>query len=528
MIKITDFGGIIPRTASRNLAPNMAEVAENVNLEHGTLKPFKSPRKISEEGGQAVFVHNCCVTTADCTASFAPTGIACDEVIVATGIAQTPVYSRPTCPFEWKPLSFACELAKPTVLFSGELAQDLRRERRSYVYTLVNEMGWESQPSYPSDDITVNTLAEVVVTGLPTQGGEKVRIYRTQNMLDFGTEQSETVQAEYLLVDEIPIGQATYIDRVQYLGEQCKSMEYAPAPDNLRCVQSWREGYVAGLSGNVFMMSHRGLPHAWNNTNNVTFYDNAKALICTNNLAYVLTDGKPVVLNIAGDCADKQPPVSVTEIGEPLPIVSRRSAVEYIGGVVYASHNGLVYLNGNTASIITQNHYTPEQWQALHPHTMRSAVHDGYYYGTTDNTTIRFRLPDSVHAKDSKTLLTTLSIQPNGWFRGADNQLYFATDNGVYSWAQGEELLPMHWRGNVNNLPTMVHFAGYKVIALDYGNEIRHSVDKREIQHYTHRHNNPIRLPAGQRGLDWQVDIQGTAEVVEYHIATSIRELSNK
>ncbi|MBE2895534.1 hypothetical protein HPC38_01405 [Pasteurellaceae bacterium HPA106] len=528
MIKITDFGGIVPKIASRNLSPDMAAIAENVNLDHGTLKPFRTAKKISDEGGQKLFVHNCCVTTADCDASFAETGVACDHIIVSTGITDYPSYSQPTCPFEWKKLSFECDLPKPTALFSGELAQDLRRERRSYVYTLVNEMGWESQPSYPSDDITVNTNSEVVLTGLPTQGAEKVRIYRTQNVLDFGTEQQEVVEAAYLLVDEINIGQPTYIDNVQYLGRECMTMEYSPAPDDLRQVQSWRDGYLAGLSGNLFMMSERSQPHAWNYKNNVTFYDNAKALICTNKIAYVLTDGRPVLISINDDCEENKPPLSVTEIGEVLPIVSTRSAAEFVGGVVYASQNGLVFINGNTASIITQNHYTPEQWQKLHPHTMRGAVHNGYYYGTTDKVTIRFRLPDTVYARDNKTLLTTLSIKPNSWFRSNDNNLYYSTDDGVYWWDQGEDLMDMHWRGNLNTLPSIIHFGAYKVIANDHGNIIKHFTDKREIQSYEHHHNNPVRLPVGQRGLDWQVDIKGKAEVFEYHIAPSIRELSNK
>ncbi len=58
------------------------------------------------------------------------------------------------------------------------------------------------------------------------------------------------------------------------------------------------------------------------------------------------------------------------------------------------------------------------------------------------------------------------------------------------------------------------------------GNIIAHIVDTRVIQEYQHKHNNPVILPMGYRGLGWQIDIKGTAEVFEYSLAESVRDLA--
>ncbi len=322
------------------------------------------------------------------------------------------------------------------------------------------------------------------------------------------------------------------IDNGKVVGSACVSYDYEAPPNDLREIQSWRDGRLAGLSGNIFMMTERNLPYAWNSKFNVTFYDTAIALICTNKTGYVLTDGKPVILTLKGDYNPKDTPIDVVEVAETLPILSRRSACEYLGGVVYASNDGLVLLHQGNARVITSEYYTPEQWRKLHPHTMKGIVYQGHYYGTTDKGTIRFRLSDSIYATEQKNGLTTISLQPTTWFKSDADRLYMILDDeqykGVYEWNEGKGKLPMRWRGNLNTFAGITRLSAYKVIADESGNEITHFVDSREIQKYTHKQNKPTRLPVGRHGIDWQVEITGKAEVFEYHIAPSIRELATQ
>ncbi len=532
MIKITDFNGMIPKVASRNKDMSIAEVAENVDLSQGTLKPFRQPLHIADidesSSNNSLFMTDCCVVTGDCHTRLATFGVLCDEIVVATDLLDYPVYSKTNvCPFEWQPLAFECDLSAPMVS-TGSVNTDFTMESRSYIYTLVNDMGWESQPSYPSQPIRCNTKAMVNVSGLPS--GQRVRVYRSAVDLDFGVEQPEETFGDYLLVGETTNG--NFVDNGRVGGRACVTYDYKAPPNNLREIQSWREGRLAGLSNNVFMMTERNLPYAWNDKYNVTFYDKAIALICTNNLGYVLTDGKPVVLELRGECEKGSPPVVVTEIVETLPIISKQSACEYMGGVVYASHDGLVLLSRNTATIITQNHYSIEQWRKLEPHTMKGIVYQGYYYGTTNTGTIRFRLTDGVYAGEDKKGLTTLSLKPKAWFKSDTDRLYMVLDDenykGVYQWNEGKGELPMKWISNNTTLAGVTRLSAYKLVTDESGNEITHCINRREIQRYTHKLNKPTRLPIGYHGIDWQIKITGTAEVFEYHIAPSIRELAQQ
>lgn len=512
----------------------MAEIAQNINLEHGSLKPIREPKKISDSVGATIFIEDCCYITGECYTNFVQFGFGCDEIIVATGLYDEPVYSKVSdCPPAWKPLGYPCNLPKPKARQTTKIEDDFSLEHRSYYYTLVNEMGWESQPSYPSDYIQANTGKPVQITGMapPTDDYVQIKIYRSASQLDFGVEQKEVVAATYLHVGTINKGETTFIDDVLVAGDANVTEEYGEPPRNLYSLDSWREGRLVGLSGNTVVMSERSRPYAWNSKYTV-YIDKAtpKRLIATERKAYVLTDGKPVVIELKGDCDDKQVPLEIYDTLEPMPIISQRSAVAYGGGVVYASNAGLVLLNDLTPQVITQDYYSHEQWQSIHPHTMIGEIHEGYYYGVTDTTTIRYRLPDNIYSKDAAILLTTLSLKPVAMHVSNQGRFYMAFNDddrrGIYEWAAGNEYLTMHWRSKVNTSKEITKFSGYKVVAEGSGNIIAHIVDTRIIQEHKHSHNNPVRLPIGYRGLDWQVDIKGTVEVLEYSLGEGIRDLA--
>lgn len=533
-IIITNFAGISPKIYGRNAKDNMAEIAENVNLEHGSLKPIREPLKVSDVTGYSLYAENCCYIAGSCDTNFTQFGFGCDEIVVATGLYDEPVYSRAAdCPPKWKPLAFPCDLPKPKAKQTTNVTDDFSLEHRSYYYTLVNKLGWESQPSYPSDYIKANTGEPVQITGItpPTDEYESIRIYRTSNQLDYGVEQKEIVASTFLHVGTIKKGETSFIDDTLVAGDSNTTEDFAPPPEGLYSVDSWREGRLVGLSGNTVVMSERNKPYAWNRNYTVALDQvQAKRLVATNGRAYVLTDGKPFVLTLNGDCDDKQIPLAIHDTLESLPIVSQRSAVAYGGGVVYASSNGLVLLSDVTPQILTQDYYSDEQWQSLHPHTMVGAIHEGYYYGVTDKTTIRYRLPDTIYSREAATLLTTLTLKPTAMHVSNQGRFYMAFNDdervGTYEWLQGEGVLPMHWRSKIHAAKGITKFSGYKVVSSGSGNTISHIVDTRVIQEYVQKHNNPVRLPVGYRGLNWQVDIKGTAEVVEYSLAEGIRDLS--
>jgi hypothetical protein len=199
-----------------------------------------------------------------------------------------------------------------------------------------------------------------------------------------------------------------------------------------------------------------------------------------------------------------------------------------MGAAIYAGENGLVMVDGNgEVTLLTKDLYTIEQWQSLDPHTMVGIVHEGYYYGSTETTTIRLRLPDNIHLTPNNAPLTTLSLRINAFWKSKSGRLYFTTDEGTFWWGQGDDELTMTWRSRPWILPELTRLSAYKVVADESGNEISHWAGSHHLQTDTHESNQPRRLKAGFRSLEWQMQIEGTAEVVEYDVKQSITDLGS-
>ena len=138
---LTRFGGLLPRQTDLNKDVAFADIAQDVDLARGTLRPWHKPEKISETTGGAIHVDGCCVIAGGCPARFAETGTGCGRVVVATGISHAPGFTS-TCPPQWEPLGFPCRMAAPTVSVAPvKRREDFSLEQRSYYYTVVNRLG---------------------------------------------------------------------------------------------------------------------------------------------------------------------------------------------------------------------------------------------------------------------------------------------------------------------------------------------------------------------------------------------------
>lgn len=525
-IRQTTFNGIAPKQTHLNLDTPYSEVAQDVNLERSTLKSWKTPAKISSAIGDSLYVEDCCVIVGDCDTRFAKTGVGCESILVVTGLHGEPGYTTNICNPEWEPLGFPCDMQAPAISVNGGDDLNFSLELRTYVYTVTNRMGWESAPSLPSMTARVNVMDPVTVGGFTVpRNAVTIRIYRAQSPLDFGSNKEEIDDdAVFLFVGEIPASSASFVDDVRVAGEALVTMYYDPPPDDLREITSWREGRLAGLSGDTFLMTERSLPHAWNRKFAVGFYDKPIALRASERMAYVLTDGRPVVLGIRGDCSDDQAPIEVSEVTDSLPIISRRSAAIHGDSVIYASTYGLVMMRGAEATIVTKDYYTAEQWSQLLPHTMVGEVCDGVYYGATDNATIRFELPSNIYAVQPERALTTLSVRPSAMYTAENSRLYMVLRDGVYEWNAGDEQLPFHWRGKIHDMPGRVRMSAFRIRATQTM-EVAHHTNTSEIQRIMVGGNSE-RLPTGFTGEEWQLEIKGKGEVYEYTIATSLREIA--
>lgn len=205
------------------------------------------------------------------------------------------------------------------------------------------------------------------------------------------------------------------------------------------------------------------------------------------------------------------------------------------GACFYATKDGLVMLAGNQSKIVTTHLYSQDQWQALAPWTMIGVVHDGYYFGFTETHSIRFKIPDSIHEEVQIETLTTLTLKPKAVYRSDQDDLFFATEDGIYQWNVGDSWKRFKWQGRLNALSGYTVMTAYKVVQDFAENRVKHTAYKRHRNELVQEpviladkivnDSRPHRLKAGYATLFIDVEISGTGEVWEYHLASSVAEL---
>ncbi|MDH2997169.1 hypothetical protein A1D22_05720 [Pasteurellaceae bacterium LFhippo2] len=540
-LKLTTFGGIAPKSQAQNLHQAMAQVAHDVDLSRGTLRPWRTDKKVSDKTGNSIFVDKCCYLTSDnCKASYSRIDTDCC-FIVASGVKDYPVIQHKdnACNERWNRLGFPIELDAPNAQFLGTLSQDFNQELRQYIYTLVDEFGFESAPSLPSEPIYAHNDQQVILSGLPTNfptyNIAKIRLYCAVTQLDYGDPKAE-YDAHFLLVDELDFGTANYIHQPHTVyGEECLTEEYEPPHECMTDLQYCGNGQLGGLVGTELWLSEPLKPHAFPEAYRYGHF-NGKPIrfLCGERAGYILTDEYPAVIEMESPC-QSQGCRSISICEEPHPIISYQSACLYNGACFFATKDGLVMLMGSQSKIVTTHLYTKDQWQAIAPWTMIGVVHDGYYFGFTETHSIRFKIPDNIHEEVQIETLTTLSIRPIAVYRSDQDELFFATADGIFQWNAGGDWKTFRWVGKLNTTPGYTAFTAYKLVHDYIPAQVKHIAYKRHRSEMVPEpivlgnkaiiDSRPHRLKGGYSTLQFDVEITGQGEVLEYHVATSVAEL---
>jgi hypothetical protein len=122
-----------------------------------------------------------------------------------------------------------------------------------YVYTYVNDWGWESAPGPVSVEVVRPTDATVSLSGFAAvpagnYGINRIRIYRTQTGTSGGT--------EFFFLREIALGTASTSDDNRDLGEVLPTATWAMPPADLHNLTPLWNGMLAGISGNAVRALH--------------------------------------------------------------------------------------------------------------------------------------------------------------------------------------------------------------------------------------------------------------------------------
>lgn len=244
-----------------------------------------------------------------------------------------------------------------------------------YVYTYVNDWGWESAPSPVSTQIDRESDATVSLSGFSTPPAgnyqiNKIRVYRTQTGSSGAT--------EFFFLREIAIGTSTTTDDNRTLGEVLETTTWLPPPADLSFLTPMWNGMLAGISGNAVRFCEAYVGYAWPVAYDVLPPDSKPVALGTfgQNLL-VLTTGNPLLVVGTGPDALDQVPVEFAQA-----CLAPESVVSMGNGVAWASSDGLCWYGTNGPEIITAKAIGRDEWQAMRPETIIGRNYEGLYVGS--------------------------------------------------------------------------------------------------------------------------------------------------
>jgi hypothetical protein len=389
-------------------------------------------------------------------------------------------------------------------------------ETRFYLHTFVSATGEEGPPSGASPEYTISIPGSSVTLSIPAPQSNNNNIVRRRI---YRSATSDSTSGWYK-VAELDPGVSTFTDTLTdaQLGAELATEGYLPPPETMTGLCLMANGIAAGFTGNTVLFSEAYLPYAWPEANQLTTEDDVVAICPVATSLVIGTKGYPYIMTGVAPSS-----ITAQKLNVQQACISKRSMVSVDGIVMYASPDGIVAVSvSDGVTVATEQILTRQQWQAMHPATLRAWAYEGKYIGITDSVAFVYdpRAADIVY----------LSNRWDCAFNDMQSDsLYLAKGTQLYSWKGAPSLTySMLWRSK-----TFVHSSGIAYTAcrirgsdLDKA-ALRILVDGREILSVTTGllPDAIIRLPAC-RGYRWQIEVAGTTRIDRITLATSVQELA--
>jgi hypothetical protein len=549
-LKLEEFSGVVPKLGPTSLDATQAQIARNVKLQSGELRSWGTPTLAftpATNNTKTIFKFEGAAGTTPIWLEWT------DDVDIVLGpVADTGEYrlyfsstsfsprktnwlmannsgvGTPPFPSAWFELGVPTPTSAPIALAAGTGTAPI--ETRAYVYTHVTEFGLVAEESAPSPAVIVNANYSgdaVTISGFatPPTGNYNFkyrRIYRTV---------SGNASSGYQLVAEIPIANSSYVDTKAAinLGKVLDTFYYTPPPSGLHGLVTLPNGIVAGFTGNEIWFCEPYMPHAWPQKYMLTTDYPIVGLGVFGNSLFVGTTKNPYIVSGSD-------PNSMSQNKLPMlqPCVSKRSITSDQFGVLYASANGIVAINLGYQDVVTTQFYSRDEWQALNPSSMIGILYNNMYFGFYNVGGVYDAL---VLTRNDKPPLANFDFPARAVFIEATTgalSAVSAVDNKVYTIdADKSQSVLYKWRSKKFIMPAALNFAAMQVFA-DYtymaavgGRYINIKVyaDDALVFNSNILNQNIVRMAAGFRANNWEVEITGNVPVRGVTLATSVAEL---
>lgn len=545
-IRIQNMGGIAPRISPRLLPLSAAQTSENTKLWSGEITPFRDGLPLIDPMPATPVVTIFHIEGAwlawqkdvDVVIGFTPDDVLGRLYYTGDGvpkvIQQVIAASEAPTPSSAYPLGVQPPTTKPTVSTTPPGSPS---EFRTYIFTWVTAFGEESVPSPPSDLLNVQDGVAVTINfsaSLPPPNVVNVRIYRSDG-------------GPYIFVHEVPQFTGSYIDTITdedlQVNEQLPSQNwYPPDPKMIGLVGS-PNGFLAGFWDNKVGFSEAYQPHAWPPEYVKIFDYPVVALGIFGATIVVFTKGPTYLIN-GMDPRN----LSSDKVPDSYPCISKRSVSTGDRGVYYACESGLGFVGSGGVEIVTKELMDEDDWQLWNPETMHGTVFDGYYFGffrgnrqTSDPNPngggFILDINDRASGSYDGALLTTIGFFPTAVFAAPDVRLHFVvpvlTANTLYEWDRGPSFLTYTWRSKQFVFPYEISFGAAKVVVkCDEGRTVQFRLLSGDCSVVLFEKavmsSTPFRLPMLAKRTDWTVEMVGSGDVQEVHVATSMKALTEE
>lgn len=463
-IQLGPFGGELPKPDSALQKPSIASKAIDCYIDTGALRPVRTDRKVSDETGDYIYTGSCCVKTLKGCKDIAVTDVGCDRVFVGAG--QYPTYASHDryCKGILTRLDWQCSAPAPTVLYTNSLVQAVDQYTladgsvitkglatvRSYFWTFRNYYGDESPPCEVSRVVIKDFNSVAILSGFappdPANHATERVIYAMVAGVEDGSGAVGAGEDQYFRIATIPLTQDTFvhIPSTMQLQDAFVNEGQSPVSQSAHSLQWLQDDRLAYLSNDRLHFTEPGNYTSVHDKYTLAFRDKPLKFVTTERIGYVLTCGRPEVVDITKKC-DGDGCKNITTIDEHLPLIGGQSTCTYQGGVFYASTKGIVAISGVNANVITDDIFTQDQWDALLPHEIKTVIHRGFLYIVSPITTYRLKLSSTAYSKPDIADMVQLSIRPTAITVTHDDRLLFADSLGTWEMEQGVGLKPYTW-----------------------------------------------------------------------------------
>lgn len=530
------FDGIQPRLRPHLLKPSAAQRAMNTKLWSGAAEPFKLPlfvqslpagvKKTIYRHGQARTDENYWMAwTTDVDVARGPVANDTQERIYFTGngVPKATDASIAWASSPYPSASYLLGLPAGSAATISSPGATGTPTRIGLVYIYVSAWGETGPPAPVSNLIDYYAGQTLTVSGM---SGAPSGAYSISKKYLYIASTDANGTTAYRFWKEVTLGATGTTGTVDFtlLSEAISTPSLIAPPAGLFGLKAHPGGFLVGFTERQFCRSEVFKPYGWPTVYQDPLPDTivggevlgTSVVICTKGKTYLFSGNDP--LNQAKN-----------DLEGWQPCVSKRSIAKVTAGIVYASADGLVLVNGSSAlQVVSGAHFTRQQWQAFKPESSHAAVHDDRYFWWWDNGAATGLLIFDLNGSGVEQLVESNIHATASFADHRKDELYItlASDGHLYKWDAGAAAT-MVWRSKLFHLDCPQNIGAVKVEADAYPVTFRLYAGG-VLQHTTTITNDrPKTLRGDRRYKDVEVEIEGATVVSTLTVASSILEMGN-